>query len=154
MTETLIWLPVIMAATFGLLQACQIGVALVMVNYGAGSIARRASRSPDSGNQAISGPLRADYAKLMVAGMKSPGLQGCDYPSANQATKDLMVIAQAEVDAFPFMGEWLRRTPLANAAPAGCPSGPNLNVTPVSLTPNAPFRFIVRGTALARRNYR
>ena len=149
--------PLVFFIVFGLLQLGQIGMGMMMVNYGAGSVARKTSRTSavmaNSANQ-----FRLDFESLMVVGMKAPALTSCLDSANGGVTNNVVVIAEARLDAFPIIGPMLNAMApdFKNSGdwkmPAGtCEPGP---VPALGFTAEPPvYQFIVRGSAVARKNY-
>jgi len=156
-TEAILILPLFLLMVFGLLQAVQIGIGLVVVNYGAGSIARKVGREATALTTA-SVPItnhQTDFAGLMIAGLNSKSLTGCYDTSntdPNAVAKNVVVTAQAEIGAFPIIGPMLDKMApnfKSTSWSPGCTEDP---VPAVGFT-GPPYKFIVRGMAVARRNY-
>jgi hypothetical protein len=111
MTETVILLPLFLVIVFGLLQLGQLGIAVIMVNYAASSIAREAASKFDYAG-ATNGvmQLHQKMQDLMVAGMSTDssfGLLGCTVADTNTPTAELVVLVRAKVAAWPGLGYFL-----------------------------------------------
>jgi len=150
--EALLLLPVVLLFVFGLLQSCQIGVGLIVVNYGASSIARKASRGGEV-NTVVS-TAQPGYNSLMIGGLKSVPLKACR-DNRGGPTSDVVVVAQAKVRAFPVVGPlidqmapgWKSQTVNADAA---CREG---RMPAISFSKDPEYTFTLNGVGSARRNY-
>jgi Flp pilus assembly protein TadG len=78
MTETLILLPFYLALVFAVIQVGQLGTALIVTNYTASKIARKAAAQGFGGGGSVTlGAYQADLSAAMMAGMKPGSLAGC-----------------------------------------------------------------------------
>jgi hypothetical protein len=120
MTETVMLLPLFFVLVFGLLQLAHLGIAVVMANYAAGSIARKvasdrdlsaATRGQPVGNMT---PYVGQANDLMVAGMQldsGGGLMGCvEQADMSVPTGELVVLVRSQFSPFPFVGYFLNWT--------------------------------------------
>ena len=149
MTETILLLPLYFLFVFGLLQAGQLSVALLVANYGASSIARRMvaddADSPDK--------YRPRFENLLVAGMKYEGLKASHEPDSGGGSgllSSVTVDACSKVGAFPFVAQTLHAIPAVNSRLAGGGGCDVKNGQPFFFNGT---QFIVHGRATARRNY-
>jgi len=157
LVEAILLLPLVLLFVFGLLQACQIGVGLIVVNYGAASVARKAAQ----GGNLESAKSRAEpsYRSLMVGGLKAPTLNACQVSGGNDATSDIAIVARANVDAFPVVGPMLdtlasdfaKNSAVANWNVVCDKEGGRLPMISFSGSPS--YTFTLNGVAYARRNY-
>jgi Flp pilus assembly protein TadG len=134
-TETILWLPFFLFFAFGLIQAGQLGTALIVTNYAASAVARQAVQE----NGAISGGAKSRFERLLIAGMRNAQLTSTT--QSGGLASNITVTACADVPALPFVATFLGR-PLGGG---GCGSGGL-----VSLNGNM---FTVQGKARARMNY-
>lgn len=112
MSETVILLPLFFFIVFALLQLAHMGLAVLMVNYAASSIARQAASDnnigPSTGDPNAAIVSYWDKAgKLMVAGihLDTYGLKGCvSQADASVPTGELVVRVRATMPAWPFVG--------------------------------------------------
>lgn len=154
MTEAIVVMPFFLIFVFGLLQLLQIGIGLIVVDYGAGSVARKMARI---------GSLSAttydtDFQQLMVAGMKADPLAVCQDKgvNGNSPASNVMVTATAKIGAFPFIGPFVDKVApgLKNNAPGQITGSCTPGYAPMlSFTGSPNYDFVVRGEAVARRNY-
>jgi len=178
-TETFVTLPIYLTLAFLAMQICQLGVALLMTNYGASSIARKIAREESTGLETSIGQtssniqtvathpvpdLRAwgsDYGtqlnKLMVAGMSFNGLSGCILTEG--VTPTLTVNASAAVPAFPLVGVFLNKALNSNYDGGDIDGNPCIEQIQKSLgsiafksSTTGGFQFIVYGRASVRLN--
>jgi len=167
MTETLILLPLFFFLVFGLLQLVQLGLAVVMVNYAASSIAREAASEKDFSTAARGAPATGvdsyglKASNLMVAGMRldgSSGLLGCvEQSDVTVPTGELVVLVRARLQAWPFIGYVLNGIfgNQYNAQPLSCTDLKNSQgFGPFNYSPSPPQTFFVTGTGKVRLNYK
>jgi hypothetical protein len=142
-TETIILLPLYFVFVFGLLQVAQLGIALAVSSYAASSVARRMVQD----NTLNASSYQATFQNLMTAGMRYNDLYADNAASGAQIFTDITVHACAEVSAFPLVGDFLNRplTPYKGNCRSGNAMGPFSFSGP-------PYKFIVRGRAVARMN--
>ena len=117
MTETVILLPLYFVLVFGLLQLAHLGLAVVMANYAAASIARKAASEKDLSSVSRGQPAgnMAGYIpqanNLLIAGMQldsGGGLIGCvEQSDPTVPTGELVVLVRAQFPPFPFVGYFL-----------------------------------------------
>jgi hypothetical protein len=159
LTESLLMMPLFFVIVFGLLQVCQLGLAVMMVNYTSASIARKAASENSfpstSRSLAVPANIMSLYQPkangLMVAGMQLEGLQGCIDSSA--PTADLSVAVRAKIEAWPFFADVLHAALQSqyDPPPLGCGGTGYL---PFGFSPGpAPYFFYVTGKSSARLNY-
>ena len=116
MTETILMVPLYFLIVFGLLQIGQLGVALLMVNYGASSVARAVAQDPPKLGPAdgyglidmkeLGFPFKEKFSKLLIGGMYDSKIRGCIEKDSN-VTATLHVFGSASVNAFPLLGNFL-----------------------------------------------
>jgi Flp pilus assembly protein TadG len=151
LSEAVLVMPLFLFLVFGILQAGQIGIGLIVVNYAAGSVARKAARTstPDTNST----NFQAEYDKLMSVGMKSSPLDiHCD-GGCVKVTNDVIVTAEATMDAFPVFGPILNSmAPSFKTSATWKPNG-KVESVPALGFQGPPYKFIVRGMAVARMNY-
>ncbi len=146
-TETILLFPFYMVLVFGLLQLGQLGVALLVANYAASSIARQAVEDNISGSVEYTSKME----KLMTAGMRRPYAKATaefSTPPFAEVSAD----ACAEVYAYPFIGQLLGK-----AITKGLASGNSSKCTTLSTfaySNSRPAYFVVHGKASARMNYK
>src|SRR5690349_10989614 len=118
MTESVMLMPLYFLIVFALLQVGQLGAALLVVEYGASTVARQASQDEDPSVVAnASGSVfsldttqnyKQKFVNLFVAGMQYAGLTGKIKGNGSTTNIDpaatLTVNACAKVNAFPFLG--------------------------------------------------
>jgi len=164
-SEALIALPIFFALAFAALQLAQLGVAVVIANYGASSIARKAAAEENGTFQSGSPNLSAYEQKardLMVAGMLFQDLEGCVQTDTITPTAELTVRLRTKVYAFPFFGNLVSGAFGPQHADEGkgtCPSSGSALDSPTAVGPfnfsaSAPYYFYVNGKAEVRLNYR
>lgn len=171
-TETVLLLPFYLLVVLGLLQIVQLATALIVVCYGASSIARKVSQDDDrsvigspgfsgSGPRPIQlgGVYESKFENLFVAGMERYGMWGCVEREVGTSNKSnplatLTVYGSAKVGAFPLVGEFLKPALGATYRPSKdyCEQEP-LSIGPFSFSGSPPYFFVVRGKASARLNY-
>jgi len=167
MTETVILIPLFFFIVFGVLQLAQLGMAVVMVNYAASSIAREAASEKDFSNAARGVPATAvdsygqKAGKLMVAGMQldgSSGILGCiEQSDVTVPTGELVVLVRARLQAWPFVGYALNGIfgSQYDAQPLSCTDLTNSKgFGPFNYSPDSPQTFFVTGTGKVRLNYK
>jgi len=157
LTETVLMMPFFLLFTFGLLQLGQIGVGIMVVNYGAGSIARKVAREGTPPASSVAA-YNQTFKDLMVAGLApdpSAALTACcENNSCSNVTNNIIVVAQARISAFPIVGPMLDT--LAPNFKSGSSWQPTCTIGPIptiGFTGPTKYEFIVRGMAIARRNY-
>lgn len=167
-TETILLLPLYLLVTLGLLQIVQLGAALIMVNYGASSIAHKAVQADSSSvfgalAGAASGQLSPaggafaqtyipELNSLLIAGMNTPTLRAC-IQKDTPITATLMVWTGAHVNTFPFVGSFLHAifgSKYAGSGETGCSD--NNELGPFYFSGDGTF-YVVRGKAQVRLNY-
>jgi hypothetical protein len=145
-TESLLLMPLYLLLIFGLLQLAQLGVAVLVTNYAAGTIARQLVQ--DGTTDASVGMPR--FQKLMVAGMSVYGLQA--ETEGSGLLTDVTVHACTKVGAMPvvnyFVKHALPKNPLPQ--PGACLDEYGL----FRYYRQWPYYFVVHGKATARMNYR
>src|SRR5688572_19404632 len=99
-TEAILWLPLALFLIYGLLQACQLGIAMVAINYAASSVARQAARGSLTG---VNVSQRVN--DLSVVGMEEGGGDVCNAPadqvgSSNPIVGNRVAVVSAKLDAF------------------------------------------------------
>jgi len=117
MTESVIMMPLFFLLVFGLLQLAHLGLAVVMANYAATSIARKAASEKDFSTVPKGTPAgnMTGYTQqannLFVAGMQldsTGGLMGCvEQSDISVPTEELVVLVRAQFSPFPFVGYFL-----------------------------------------------
>jgi Flp pilus assembly protein TadG len=167
MTETVILLPIFFFIVFGLLQVAQLGLALVMVNYAASSIARTAASEKNFSTETPGVAVGSidsygqKASNLMVAGMQmdgSSGLIGClEQSDVTVPTGELVVLVRAQLSAWPFIGYILNGI-FGNqyaTQPLSCGDLTNAHgFGPFNYSPNPLPTFFVTGTGKVRLNYK
>jgi len=145
---------------FGLLQASQLGVALVMTNYAASSIARKAATDPTVPTTTKNVPLPlATYNpsanNLMVAGMQYDTMQGCvTQTDPSVPTGALVVAVRSKIPAWPFFGELIHGALKDTYDQQGISCTGTLGgFGPFNFSAQAPYYFYVTGVAKAGLNY-
>jgi hypothetical protein len=145
---------------FMVLQLAELGVALLMANYAASSIARKAANEKSFGTAPVVdlSPYQAKAENLMVAGMTLDGLPiGCvrrDDPAVPTAT--LAVAVRTKVQAWPFFSTMMNGAVKSQYDPQGllCPDLVDSNAFgPFNFSAKAPYYFYVTGRASVRLNY-
>jgi len=167
MTETVILLPLFFFIVFGLLQVAQLGLAVVMANYAASSIARKAASENNYSTAAPGtsvGSITAYGQKasdLMVAGMQldgSTGLLGCvEQSDMTVPTGELVVLVRAQLSAWPLTGSVLSGIfgSQYNTQPLSCSDLKNAQgFGPFNFSPSPAPTFFVTGTGKVRLNYK
>jgi hypothetical protein len=142
-TETIILAPLFFVLVFGCLQLAQLGVALIVANYGASSIARKVVQAGGSSGS----DYTSKFNDLLSAGMKKPTVVISESPTGKLS--DVSVDACAEIAAFPFVATLFGR-PLGSVLGAG-------SVDQCASLRRFAFNngnFVVHGEAKARMNYR
>ena len=136
MTETLVMFPVFLIGMLFVLQLGQIGVAVLVVNYGASSIAKKAvsidGRMPNAEEKLNS---------LFVAGMKNPQVTQKE-TLASPPLRELTVETRADVGTFPLIGKILSDV-----------LGGNRPIGPMIFSTSPPYPITVVGQATVRANY-
>jgi hypothetical protein len=144
-TEAALVLPTFLVLIFAILQACHVGLALAIVNYGASSVARQAvqfnTENLSSGQD--------KFKSLMAVGLEPLPLQG-GLENSDGVTADIHVTACAKLQAYPFVGEILDKS--LKASGKG-PCGGTKSLGPIFIEGPAPYHFIILGQAKARMNY-
>ena len=166
MTETVILLPLFFFIVFGLLQLAQLGLAVVIVNYTASSIARKAASERDFSTVAQGQPAGSVTAysqkaiNMMVAGMQldtTSGLMGCfEQSDLSVPTGELVVLVRAQLQLFPFVSYFLTGVFHDQYAvqPLSCTDLTNQSgFGPFNYSPQPPI-FYVTGTGKVRLNYK
>jgi len=139
--------PFFFLLAFALLQACHLGLAVAIVNYGASSAARLAVEQNDpSGTNAAT-----QFKNVLSAGLTFVKIntQAVDQDSV---TQNIVVTACAQVPAYPFVGQFLDKA-LTSANGTDCAEGAKM-MGPIGLKVPAPYYFIIVGQAKARMNYK
>lgn len=153
--ETVILLPLYLLIAFSLLQVGDIAAALILVNYGAASVARkvvRDNRPLNSNTVQLNSYMPQLRNNLFLPGMQLKQLVGCvNGDGALTVTGDLTVAATAEVSMFPLVGQ-VAQAFGSHSGPAddGCSE---TSYSPIGLSPSGNL-FVVRGRATVRLNYR
>jgi hypothetical protein len=119
MTESVILMPLFFVLVFGLLQLAHLGLAVVMANYAATSIARKAASEKDFSTTPRGMPAgnMTGYTQqannLFVAGMQldsTGGIMGCvEQSDMSVPTEELVVLVRAQFSPFPFVGTFLNQ---------------------------------------------
>lgn len=160
MTESILLLPLFLLFVFGLLQIAQLGIAVVMTNYAASSIARTAAASnaitmASSGSVSSITQYNSNAEKFMVAGMNFAGVRACVETTPPTAT--LTVRVRARVNAYPFFAQVLSaslRDRYADTGSGNCPDMDNATTFgPFNFTDIGSYYFFVNGIARTRLNY-
>jgi Flp pilus assembly protein TadG len=152
-TEAIVVLPLFLAIVFLLLQLGQLGMALIMANYAASSIARKAVAE----NNLSAGNYQQVAQQLMVAGMQYDSLVGCPDADQNQLTGNFVVLVRAKVVAWPFVGYVMNAAFKANYTPQALSCSDLTNQRgfgPFNYLPTLPQTFYVTGTGKVRLNYK
>ena len=147
MTESILLMPAYFLLVFGLLQLGQLATGLLVANYAASAIARQVVQD-QTNSTALGGSYQTRYEALMTAGMKH-GKLIAEYTRDGGLFSNVTVHACAEINAFPFVGEFLK--PALSRYSGGC--GALTTVLPFSFISSPPYRFMVQGKATARMNY-
>jgi hypothetical protein len=162
MTETLLMLPLFLAAMFLVIELAQLGVALMTANYAASSIARKAANEQTLTALAAVTPapaIKTAYSQkasdLMVAGMSLDDVAGCimkDDPDV--PTAELEVVVRTKIPAWPFFADLVHGALKSQYDPVTlvCPDTPG-TFGPFNFSANAPYAFYVSGRARVRLNY-
>jgi len=155
LTEAILMMPIFLFLVFGLLQLGQLGLGLVVVNYSAGSMARKIGRTSAQPQSVADGLFSRDYKDLMVAGMHADSLTACyETNSADPVAKSVIVTAQASIAAFPVIGPFLNTMAPNFSASARLPPPCTVKSVPaIGFTGPPQYNFIVRGMAVTRRDY-
>ena len=161
LAEAVLLAPLFFFFALGLLQACQLGVALVMANYAASSVVRKAAADGITGAGIVSMTAYNQKAQnLMVAGMQFLDVQGCVQADPGMPTASLAVQVRATVSAWPFFSNLIHGALQSNYAGAGTScgvQGPTFADTqaigPFNFSANAPYYFTIRAVAKTRLNY-
>lgn len=135
-TETILLLPFFLALAFFGLQASQLGMGLVLANYGASKIAHQAVAQDTTDV----GQFQAYLDRVLVGSMRTESVTGTVDRTDVVAT--LKVDAKVGIPAFPFVGA------LLSGKVATDPSGI------FYLSSSVPYTWTVNGAAQARMNYR
>jgi Flp pilus assembly protein TadG len=156
LTETLLLMPLFLLFVFGLLQVCQLGIAILMVNYAASSIARKAASENNFAPPANVSSIMSNYQQkssgLMVAGMQpliTGGLLGC--VESSPPTANLFVAVRTKISAWPFFAQTVDKALRSPGAPAALSCSGN-NTVDFSNESGA-YYFYVTGQAKVRLNY-
>lgn len=135
-SETLVLLPIYLALILFVIQISQIGLAIILTNYGASKVVHQAV----SENTTDPARYKSLLDSVMIAGMKTYSLTGhVDDP--NSHTRMLTVEVAAEIRAFPMVGELLHS--MIGSSPGSV----------VRLSDQAPYMWIVKGVAQSRMNF-
>ncbi|HVO33732.1 MAG TPA: TadE family protein [Elusimicrobiota bacterium] len=170
-TETILVLPLFLALAFAGLQLAQLGVGIVMADYAASSVARKAAAEEKIPTRLFNTiqdltPLYGQKATdLMVAGMKFQDAAGCVSPDVpGEPSVSLTVRVRATVSAFPILGDLLHGAwhanytgPIGSAVSGACPGGSGMDgapgLGPINFSASPPYYFTVNGKATVRMNY-
>jgi hypothetical protein len=152
-------MPLFLFFMFMVLQLAELGVALLMTNYAASSVARTAANATSAGGAAVIdlGPYQGKLENLMTAGMTLTDKRACvvrDDPTVPTAT--LAVAVRAQVQAWPFFSNILSGVWNGQYAPQPllCPSLVDTqSFGPFNFSAQAPYYFYVTGRAAVRLNY-
>jgi hypothetical protein len=146
LSEAVLLSPLFFLMMFAIIQACHLGIAMVLVSYGASSVARLAVQ--ENGYEASSAMPK--FQKLMIAGLIFRKLSPME-DNPGDVAQNITITACAELPAYPAVGQFLAR-----ALPAGgnTDCGGAKHLGPISLTGQAPYHFILHGEATARMNYK
>ncbi len=150
-------LPFFLIFVFGLLQMGELGVATVVTNYAASSVARKAANEETfrASASATPAPVIRNYMQkvqnLMVVGMSVDDLFGCVMKDPNDPTAELGVTVRAKIQAWPFFSNIIDGALKGQYAPQAlsCSDAGSFNF---SAGP-APYYFYVTGKAKVRLNY-
>jgi hypothetical protein len=160
LTESVVLLPLFLMFVFALLQIAQLGVAVVMTNYAASSIARTAAESNaigggSSGSVSAITQYQSNAEKFMVGGMNFAGVRAC--VSATPPTATITVRVRARIDAYPFFAQVLASTLKDTYADLGTGACPDMDshtgFGPFNFTIQGGTYFFINGIARARLNY-
>ena len=142
LTEATLLMPLFFLTIFLIIQTCHLGIAIVLVNYGASSAARLAVQQNGDVSNA-----QTQFNHLMIAGLKFLSLTP---HKDNDVTPNITMDACAELPAYPFVGQFLDKS-LTTGGGNLC--GGTKTFGPVALSGPAPYHFIIHGQATARMNY-
>jgi hypothetical protein len=165
-TESILVLPLFLVLVVGGLQLAQLGMAIVISNYAASSIARKAVSEQSFSATATGAVNLANYDQkaksLMTAGMQVDdphGLVGCviQQPGNTSPTAELHVAVRTKLSAWPVFAQLLHTVWLGtyDAQPLAClqqPSNPG-GFGPFNFSAQAPYYFYVTGEARVQTNY-
>jgi hypothetical protein len=149
MTETVLMLPFYLILAFGLIQIGQLATALIVANYAASAIARQAVQDGNTGNTSA---YEARLDGLMMAGMKS-GVVKLDTDGTG-IMKNVTVHACAQIDALPFLGQFLGAVFKQNYGGGGACDDSGAALGPFFFNGGPPYYFRVHGRSTARMNYK
>lgn len=163
MLETLFMMPLFLIVAFGALQVAELGMALMLANYAASSVATKGVQDPALNTPSLGPPPAiAAYGpkvdSLMVGQLQRDALVACIQKDPNGApTADLLVAVRAKLPAWPMMGNVLSGafgSQSYDAQPLTCPGLDNTSgFGPFNFSSQAPYYFYVTGWAKARLNY-
>lgn len=157
MTETLVMLPIYLGIILGLIQIGQLGIALIVTNYSASKIARKAVAEQtfaSSGGAVSMTSFKTDLENSMVVGMSAGDVVGC-VSQSNSVLRELEVRASTKVDAIPFFGDLMHigmQATYADSPLVGC-NEPAKTIGPFNFSSRSPYYWTVHGVAKARMNY-
>ena len=163
-TEAMLLLPLYLFFALAVLQIGQLGAAILMANYAASSIARKAANEQTFSAGASSRNLSMYQQKakdLMIAGMQfdgTSGIQACtDKDDPQTPTEELTVAVRTKLPAWPFFGDVLHGILKDRYSEDGTLVCPDLtsakSAGPFNFSGSAPYYFFVTGKAKIRLNY-
>jgi len=161
LTESILLLPVFLLFVIGVLQISQIGVAIVLSQYAASSVARKASSAQvlSSGSHPDLNTYEPKVKALMQVGMQYDGMQGCvaNTNSGNDPTAELEVAVRSKIEAWPFfstlMNQVVQTQYSTNVIDCTTMSNPG-GIGPVNFSgQSTPPYFYITGKAKVRLNY-
>jgi hypothetical protein len=145
-TETVFFLPLYLLFVFGLLQLGQLATALLVTNYAASAIARQLVLD----NKTDASQYEERFKNLMTVGMKKNSAYLKEVVDVTGPVGNVQVHACAEVDAFPFVSQFLGKSLAANI---GGSASQCLTLGMLAFNSAMPGSFVIHGQATARMNY-
>jgi Flp pilus assembly protein TadG len=161
--ESVLLMPLFFLFVFGLMQIAQLGIATIVANYAASSVARKAASEQNFPTATLGVPISLDtkYIQkanaMMVAGMQMDGgLTACIDSDPGVPTANLLVTLRTKLRAWPFFGDVIHTALKStyDVQGGGCGTAANPGgFGPFNFSGQAPYFFFVTGSAKVRLNY-
>jgi hypothetical protein len=155
-------LPLFFLLVFGLLQAAQAGIAIVVANYAASSVARRAANGQNpaslgTGSNVALENYRSKINSFLVAGVGLDDFKGCmTRADPSVPTGELAVAVRTKLPAWPVIGQVLHKL-LSSDYEAPALTCQNIDSAAAfsnfNFSSDAPYTIYITGKAKVRLNY-